>query len=152
MTGTGQTILIAALVLCTTALAFPAAADSIYLKNGRVIHSIEVRVEGDRVLFLQYGSLQTIPLTLVDRVEQNDRGAPNARSATASTAARGSSDAAAIPGATAPPDGGAAGTPAERMQALTDFLGQNSGGSSDATKALGLLQSLGGSGGRCRPR
>ena len=33
------------------------------------------------------------------------------------------------------------------MQALTDFLGQNSGGSSDATKALGLLQSLGGSGG-----
>ena len=149
MTRTNRTVLVAALVLATTALASFARADSIYLKNGRVIHSSDVRVEGDRVLFLQYGSMQTIPLALVDRVEKNDRGARGGRSATTPSLAAGSSNIATTPGATssAPVDGGATGTPAARMQALTGFLGQSGGASVDATKALGLLQSLGASGG-----
>ena len=50
------------------ALANVAMADTIYMKNGRTIHSAHVRVEGDRVFFLQYGGEVSIPLSLVDRI------------------------------------------------------------------------------------
>lgn len=55
-----------------------AAADTIYLTNGRVIHSATVRVEGDRVEFRQYGGWVVIPRSIVDRVEENERGSPMA--------------------------------------------------------------------------
>lgn len=141
MTRSSQTFVIATLVVCTTALAFPAHADSIYLKNGRVIDSVEVRIDGDRVLFLQHGSMQSIPLALVDRVEQNSRGG-GAPATTTPSAPASSGDS-----SMAPVGSGTAGTPAERLQALTALLGQGGGGGIDATQALGLLQSLGGAGG-----
>ena len=45
-----------------------ATADTIYLKNGRSILSSQVRVEGDRVIFLQYGGEVSIPMSMVDRI------------------------------------------------------------------------------------
>ncbi len=50
------------------AVANVAMADTIYMKNGRLIHSSHVRVEGDRVIFLQYGGEVSIPMSLVDRI------------------------------------------------------------------------------------
>ena len=52
-------------------LAASASADTIYLKNGRVIRSSSVRVEGDRVIFVQYAGEVSIPLVLVDRIVQD---------------------------------------------------------------------------------
>lgn len=57
-------------------LATSAAADTIYMKNGRVIRTSEARIEGDRVIFLQYGGEVAIPLSLVDRVEANEARGP----------------------------------------------------------------------------
>lgn len=45
-----------------------AMADTIYLKNGRSILSSQVRVEGDRVIFLQYGGEVSISMSMVDRI------------------------------------------------------------------------------------
>lgn len=55
-------------------LAYPTvvAADSIYLKNGRVIRTQRSEVVGDKLVFLQYGAEITIPMSLVDRVEPDD--------------------------------------------------------------------------------
>ncbi len=44
-------------------------ADSIYLKNGRVIRTQRSEIVGDKLVFLQYGAEITIPMELVDRVE-----------------------------------------------------------------------------------
>ncbi len=60
-----RSVLAAALTLV---LANVAVADTIYMKNGRSIRSSEVRVEGDWVIFVQYGGEVSIPLQLVDRV------------------------------------------------------------------------------------
>jgi hypothetical protein len=46
-----------------------ANADTIYLKNGRVIHCERTRVEGEHLVFSQYGGEVKIPLEAVDRVE-----------------------------------------------------------------------------------
>ncbi len=48
------------------------AADSIYLKNGRVIRTQRSEVVGDKLVFLQYGAEITIPMALVDRIEADD--------------------------------------------------------------------------------
>ena len=53
-----------------------AGADSIYLKNGRVIHCEWTRVEGDYLVFGQYGGEAKIPLHAVERVEEDSETEP----------------------------------------------------------------------------
>lgn len=67
------TFVAAALAL---ALAGAAAADTIYLKNGRTIRSSHVRVEGDRVVFIQYGGTVKLPMSIVDRIEADTNAEP----------------------------------------------------------------------------
>jgi len=62
-------------------------ADTIYLKNGRRIDTASATVEGDRVLFLQFGHPVAIPMSEVERVEQNDRSGPDATPAPPPSAA-----------------------------------------------------------------
>lgn len=59
------------------ALAGEAVADTIYLKNGRTIRSAQVRVEGDRVIFIQYGGEVALPMSIVDRIEQDTSIGPD---------------------------------------------------------------------------
>lgn len=63
------------LVVALLTLGHPslAAADSIYLKNGRVIRTPRTEVVGDKLVFLQYGAEITIPMDLVDRIELDDQ-------------------------------------------------------------------------------
>lgn len=49
-----------------------ARADSIYLTNGRVIHTAAARIEGDRVIFRQYGGEVAIPRETVVRIVDDD--------------------------------------------------------------------------------
>lgn len=65
-----------ALVVACVALAKPALADSVYLKNGRVLHSSIVRIEDDRVVVKQYDGFVAFPRDLVDYVEENNRVEP----------------------------------------------------------------------------
>jgi len=67
------TFLAAGLVL---AVAATATADTIYLKNGRTIYSSIVRVEGDQVFFIQYGGEVSVPMSLVDRIEEDEKIEP----------------------------------------------------------------------------
>ncbi len=60
---------VAAALLALVGQAGLAAADSIYLKNGRVIRTPRTEVVGDKLVFLQYGAEITIPMDLVDRIE-----------------------------------------------------------------------------------
>jgi hypothetical protein len=53
-----------------------AGADSIYLKNGRVIHCEWTRVEGEYLVFGQYGGEVKIPLDTVERVEEDSEREP----------------------------------------------------------------------------
>lgn len=62
------TFVVAALSLLLTGAAI---ADTIYLKNGRTIRSSQVRVEGEKVYFLQYGGVVAIPMSVVDRIEED---------------------------------------------------------------------------------
>jgi len=62
-----------AMLVVSATLVRTASADSVYLKNGRTIHSSIVRVEGDRVVVKQYSGFIAFPLDLVERVEENDR-------------------------------------------------------------------------------
>ncbi len=57
-------------------IAGAAFADTIYLKNGRIIRSAQVRTEGDRVFFTQYGGEVSLPLELVDRIEKDASAEP----------------------------------------------------------------------------
>lgn len=59
------------------AIAGAAAADTIYLKNGRTIRSSYVRVVGDRVVFIQYGGQVALPMSLVDRIEEDTNVGPS---------------------------------------------------------------------------
>lgn len=59
------------------ALAGAAVADTIYLKNGRKIRSSSVRVEGDRVIFVQYGGVVALPMSLVDRIVEDNVTGPS---------------------------------------------------------------------------
>ncbi|MFQ5742659.1 MAG: hypothetical protein ACE5HV_03605 [Acidobacteriota bacterium] len=69
---------VASLLIAGLALAGAASADTIYMKNGRLIRSSSVRVEGDRVVFLQYGGQVAIPLSLVDKIVEDDTAGPEA--------------------------------------------------------------------------
>jgi hypothetical protein len=53
-----------------------AGADSIYLKNGRVIHCDWTREEGQYLVFGQYGGEAKIPLHAVERVEEDSETEP----------------------------------------------------------------------------
>jgi len=65
------------LVACALlAFATSAVADTIYLKNGRVIHTGNTRVEGDTVIFTQFGGEVTIPMSEVDRIEEDTMTEP----------------------------------------------------------------------------
>jgi hypothetical protein len=65
------------LVACALlALATSAVADTIYLKNGRIIHTGTTRVEGDNVIFTQFGGEVTIPMSEVDRIEEDEMTEP----------------------------------------------------------------------------
>ncbi len=61
----------------TLALANMAMADTIYMKNGRTIRSSQVRIEGDRVIFLQYGGEVSVPLSMVDRIVEDANVEPD---------------------------------------------------------------------------
>jgi hypothetical protein len=80
-----------------------AVADSIFLTNGRVIHTEHARVEGDRVVFRQYGGEVSIPRSAVLRIVDNDEAErsearqPAATARTAGAAALATSDAPAHP-------------------------------------------------------
>jgi hypothetical protein len=123
-------------VLALVAHPTGARADSIYLKNGRVIRTDEARVEGERVVFWLHGGYQSLPLEIVDRVEDDDWGTPGRPLGPAAD----SSDAVAGAPATAPA------APADAAAALQALSGMMSGGAGgvDTAQALQLLQSLGG--------
>lgn len=65
------------LVVCALfALATGAVADTIYLKNGRTIRTSDTRIEGGNVIFMQFGGEVTIPMSEVDRIEEDDLREP----------------------------------------------------------------------------
>ncbi len=57
-----------ALAVLLSLVAAPAAADTIHMKNGRVITSSSVRVEGDHVYIRLLGGEVRLPLSLIDRI------------------------------------------------------------------------------------
>ena len=59
-------------VFAVLAIASSAVADTIYLKNGRVIHTSSHRVEGDYVIFTQFRGEARIPMSEVERIEEDD--------------------------------------------------------------------------------
>jgi hypothetical protein len=65
------TCTLAALALCSIV-----AADSIYMKTGTVIRTAKATIDGEAVIFQQYGSQVVIPLTLVERVVPDDHTGP----------------------------------------------------------------------------
>jgi len=60
------------LVVLLSSVAAPAAADTIYMKNGRVITSSSVRVDGDHVYVRLLGGEVRLPLFLIDRIVVDD--------------------------------------------------------------------------------
>jgi hypothetical protein len=139
-----------------------AGADSIYLKNGRVIRTSTARVEGDQVLFFQHGSEQSIPLSLVDRIEKDERQEPqptgNRGASGAGSQAAGSSGQEGGPPSNAQsgavPGGDIEGLTngLESLSALTNLKDQLGGmasaqaGAQNPAQALGQLQSIGADG------
>lgn len=65
-------LLVMTLVLAGVAAAPTLAADSIYLKNGRVIRTSSAEIVGDRVMFTQFGHPIAIPMSEVDRIVDDD--------------------------------------------------------------------------------
>ncbi len=61
-----------ALALLVCGLAADAEADTVYMKNGRIIHSSAVRVEGDRVFVRLYQGEVAFPLDKVERIVEDD--------------------------------------------------------------------------------
>jgi len=51
-----------------------ATADTIHLKNGRVIHTPSAKQVGDKVQFIQFGETVSIPASVVLRIERDERG------------------------------------------------------------------------------
>lgn len=100
-------VLVAVAAALALSFAAPAVADTIYLKNGREIRSSQVRVEGDRVFFIQYGGEVVLPMSLIDRIVVDARVEPEATTTTPPPppAAESAADPAADPeGAVAPVD------------------------------------------------
>jgi hypothetical protein len=60
-------------------------ADTIYLVNGRVIHTESVRIEDGNVIFRQYGGSVSIPRASVLRIERDATSSPPARRAQPAT-------------------------------------------------------------------
>jgi len=52
--------------------ATPILADTVYLKNGRILRSTSVRVEGDRVFVRMYGGEVAFPLSMVERIVEDE--------------------------------------------------------------------------------
>ena len=50
-----------------------AVADTIYLKNGRVIHTATAKQVGDKVEFEQFGQTVSIPASVVLRIERDEQ-------------------------------------------------------------------------------
>ena len=138
----GRTAAIGGVIL-TLAVPVPASADSIYLKNGRVIRVAEARIDGNRVVFHLHGGEQAIPLALVERVEDDGWRGPGAPPRAAGGADPGAAGSPGSPteeglvSSPAMPDLGQI-PPGARLDALSGLLG------GDADQALGLLQMLGG--------
>jgi hypothetical protein len=63
-------------VLAGSILCAKTSADSIHMKTGTVIRTDKASIEGDAVVFEQYGSRVAIPLELVDRVVPDDHTGP----------------------------------------------------------------------------
>ncbi|HJO02472.1 MAG TPA: hypothetical protein QGG47_00705 [Acidobacteriota bacterium] len=76
MTMLGMRPLFVVLSLGVLASASNASADSVYLKNGRVIRTALARVDGQQVVFTQYGGEQSIPVSVVERVVVDDHVGP----------------------------------------------------------------------------
>ena len=86
-----------------------ARADSVYLKNGRVIHNVQTRIEGERLVIIKDGAELAFPLSWVDRVEKAEVTASAPRPATEeranepeSPAPRSGAESAAVPTAATP--------------------------------------------------
>lgn len=73
-------------VALVTAFASTAAADTIYLKNGRTIYSESVRVEGDLVFFIQFGGEVSLPMALVEKIVEDENTGPEGTQAPPQTA------------------------------------------------------------------
>lgn len=67
-----------ALTVASMAVSPAARADTIFLKNGRVLRSATVRVVGERLVFTQYDGEVSIPLALVERIERDALSGPEA--------------------------------------------------------------------------
>ncbi len=50
-----------------------AVADTIYLKNGRVIHTSSAKQVGEKIEFEQFGQTVSIPASVVLRIERDER-------------------------------------------------------------------------------
>ena len=70
-----RTLLIA---LVTAGLAAPAAADTIWLSNGRVLQVDDARIENGSVVFRTHGVQVTMPADFVQRIRRDDGLAPQA--------------------------------------------------------------------------
>ena len=58
-------------MLLVSLVAMPLHADTIYMKNGRVITSASVRIEGDRVFVRLLDGEVSFPMSLVDRIVED---------------------------------------------------------------------------------
>jgi len=134
-----------------------AGADSIYLKNGRVIRTTTARVEGEQVLFLQHGSEQSIPLSLVDRIEKDEHQGPQAAGGASAGRAASSGQGDGTPGnaqSGAEPGGDVEGLTSgleslSELANLKDQLGgmaSSQAGAQNPAQAMGQLQSIGADG------
>jgi hypothetical protein len=101
-------------VVLSLAIVGAAHADTIYLKDGRVIWGKDVVEEGDQVILIRPDGSLTFSRSQVDRVERVKNSLPRFYSVPppeAPSAAPPAGPAPAPPGS-APPPGGAPGTPA----------------------------------------
>jgi hypothetical protein len=95
-------------VALTLVFATAATADTIYLKSGRSIRTSQVRVEGDRVYFIQFGGEVSVPLSVVDRIVEDARVEPEGSPPRPTPTPPATGDAAATPAASAAGEGEAA--------------------------------------------
>ena len=132
------TAVVVAVAILTLAPATAASADSIYLKNGRVIHADDARVDGGRVIFFLHGAHQALPMALVDRVENDDWRGPRAPSRSPDPSVLVT---ASDPGVNVAGDAASRVPPG--LAALVPLLGALGGGDGGPLGALGSLGSFG---------
>ena len=97
---TGRAHVLCLVIFSIAALAVPviATADTVYLKNGRVIHTARTRIENGMLVFSQHGGTVSIPMSAVERVERNTNVERAAAAPPESAAATGSETALAPTG------------------------------------------------------